>query len=767
MRFRRPYFLLTLLGSSGRWRPPALLPRRRGARFISQAEQEQDLSAASEARLQAWAGEHPVTDIFVLCHGWHRNLFSAVSAYDRLLSRYALLRHSGRLPLGDAEASASPCDSKPGTSAPSSPGGEPFEPLFIGLHWHSDPGEDGWVDAAGRRSKASFLSNVQVLFRSKVPAASLPLASPAVSPEAALARDFEALFEVMSQLSAPGTDAISDHRLTGCIPGLTQRLEAYELKVAPDASSAEKISAVWRCYFEAEPQGVFLDQGEAPRHYLPPLKALANLVKFSGSLLGLGFLLGPFLNFVQKTVPPWQWFWDVGAGLLASPAAFPERNLREAWAWIAAPMTRQAAQLYSVAALLSLLACLVLLYGAALYKRQNDRGLQGQRAKQRAASSQQGQVAPAGSSPVSAEDPCRRADEDHRSANRANSRGVFQPMDACPSWLLLGPWLAAQAVCTLPLAAYALFSSTLGGQMASLFAIVRRLLRMHDASDERLGQRNVLPVVAGEGACEGASIFSRLRRGRLKYLLAGLARLPLSLAQQAASEDGMVARMADRLDSYLAFFDMQARAIEAGIQAAAKIAGLVGSNPGLQHARLHFIGHSFGGLLVCNTVRHLALDESFEGCLASLCLLEGALACDWLEGEAKVQERVPVIASIYSRYDTATGFYYPVANVGRYAAGYVGLLEGPGFCPRRRGFYASLVRPPDLGLGDVLEKQGRVAVNVDASRLINGGTVASGGGHSLVYRDDVLHLIWAIVRLSWNTSSEVIGNEARCQGDKP
>ncbi len=131
--------------------------------------------------------------------------------------------------------------------------------------------------------------------------------------------------------------------------------------------------------------------------------------------------------------------------------------------------------------------------------------------------------------------------------------------------------------------------------MASLFAIVRRLLRMHDASDERLGQRNVLLVPTGKGAYEGASISSRLRRGRLKYALAGLARLPLSLAQQAASEDGMVARMADRLDSYLTFFDMQARAIEAGIQAAAKIAGLVGSNPGLQHARLHFIGHSFAG----------------------------------------------------------------------------------------------------------------------------------------------------------------------------
>lgn len=212
-------------------------------------------------------------------------------------------------------------------------------------------------------------------------------------------------------------------------------------------------------------------------------------------------------------------------------------------------------------------------------------------------------------------------------------------------------------------------------------------------------------MIAGNGTYEGGPISSRLRRRRLKYLLAGLARLPLRLAQQAASEDGMVARMADRLDSYLSFFNMQARAIEAGIQAAAKITGLVGSNPSLQHVRLHFIGHSFGGLLVCNTVCHLALDKSFGGCLASLCLLEGALSCDWFEGEEKVQQKVPVIASIYSRYDSATGFYCPVANAGRYAAGYVGLLQAPGFCPWQRGFYASLVRPPDLSLGEVLEKE--------------------------------------------------------------
>lgn len=220
---------------------------------------------------------------------------------------------------------------------------------------------------------------------------------------------------------------------------------------------------------------------------------VANLVKFSGSVLGLGFLLGPFLNFVQKTVPPWQWFWDVGADLLTSPVAFLERNLREVEEWAAASRTRQAAQLYSVAALLSLLACVVFLYGGALYKRQNDCGLQRQRAKQQAAIPSQEQAASAGSALRSVERSFRPVDPLGTGAHHANSHGVFQPMNAFPNWLLLGPWLAAQAVCTLPLAAYALFSSTPGGQMASLFAIVRRLLRMRDASAERLGQRNVLP----------------------------------------------------------------------------------------------------------------------------------------------------------------------------------------------------------------------------------------------------------------------------------
>ena len=87
-----------------------------------------------------------------------------------------------------------------------------------------------------------------------------------------------------------------------------------------------------------------------------------------------------------------------------------------------------------------------------------------------------------------------------------------------------------------------------------------------------------------------------------------------------------------------------------------------------------------------------------------------------------------------------------MASVGRYAAGFVGLLEDGDFKLQQRGFYASLVRPPRLEVR--LSPDGQAVVNLDASRLINGGAIASGGGHSLVFRDDVIHLLWPVIRLT-------------------
>ncbi|HZP80544.1 MAG TPA: hypothetical protein VFB21_02795 [Chthonomonadaceae bacterium] len=126
----RPYFVVPLLELV----PPDYTAVLR-QRILQTAETYKQVDA-----------ERPVTDLYILSHGWHRNFFGAVAAYDRLMSRVAVLRNRQRL---------------------RHPEGAQYRPLFLTLHWHSDPGEDSWVDKQGRRHKASFLANVRATFLPK------------------------------------------------------------------------------------------------------------------------------------------------------------------------------------------------------------------------------------------------------------------------------------------------------------------------------------------------------------------------------------------------------------------------------------------------------------------------------------------------------------------------------------------------------------------------------------------------------------------------
>lgn len=731
LRFQRPYFLLPLQGSDETRAPVATVPLAAVPQGKAQGETGgAPVLAEEEARLLAWARkmeerQHPVTDVFIFSHGWHRNLLGAVSAYDRLLSRYSLLWHSGRLPVSDSlqDGAPEPLDGEPE---------ENFSPLFIGLHWHSDPGQDGWVDAEGRRSKADFLRNVEALFRSVAPSTKVS----AAAAETVFARDFEDLFEVMSQISAPGKDAVSDHAINERALALTWRLHNYVLKVAPAASQAEKVTALWRCYFEAEPRGLFLDQSEKPGLYLTLGKAMGNLAQFIFGAVGLGVVVGPLLgalgrisNWLPSPAQVLQWFKDLGASLSQSPAAFASRNGDEFGAWLGSVWDARFQALEWLAwPVVAWLVSMAILGLASRYKLRTERILKARRQGEQKREQKREAGEPEPGQPA-----------------HALHEQKFQPTGTVPDWMLLVPWLYAQLVCTLPLAVYGLLSYSLG--LGLIFTWVGRKLKLRSSYDERLGERGAPPP--SMRVREGAYVSERLVRGRFKHVLSALARWPLAWAQKAASADGSVMRWASQLDSYLAFFDMQGRGVECGALAAEKIAALVEHSSSLQNARLHFIGHSFGALVVCNTARHLAMNREFKGRLGSLCLLEAALASNWFEGEATLQQKMPVIAAIYSRYDSANGFYFPFANVGRYAAGYVGLLdEAPHFVPHQRGFYASLVRPPELGLGHALHEEKPIVVNIDASRLITGGSITSGGSHTLVYRDDVLHLVWAVVRLA-------------------
>jgi hypothetical protein len=150
------------------------------------------------------------------------------------------------------------------------------------------------------------------------------------------------------------------------------------------------------------------------------------------------------------------------------------------------------------------------------------------------------------------------------------------------------------------------------------------------------------------------------------------------------------------------------------------------------------------------------------------------LASDWFNNEPNLLSHIEgTLACIYSGYDTANGFYYPVANNGRMAAGYVGLYRvGANAAPLalgEGGLFASLVIPPKLPV-DIAAQLSRTnqtwnkAVNLDASRLIYFGPAATGGGHTDIFKDDVIHLLWAVTTLQ---TSEITAAQAHLASKTP
>src|SRR5579871_6129520 len=97
---RRPYFVLPLGLANSDCRNP---------------------TEAIRAQVIAATQATNATDLFVVSHGWHRNLFAGIAAYDRLLGRFAALKARNRLS-----------------------GADEARPIFVAVHWNSDPEEDGW-----------------------------------------------------------------------------------------------------------------------------------------------------------------------------------------------------------------------------------------------------------------------------------------------------------------------------------------------------------------------------------------------------------------------------------------------------------------------------------------------------------------------------------------------------------------------------------------------------------------------------------------------
>jgi hypothetical protein len=587
----------------------------------------------------------PVSDVYVLSHGWHRNFFSAAAAYDRLLSSFSVLTRRRRI-----------------TAAPG------YRPLFLALHWHSDPGEDQWVDAEGRRHLPSFMDNAARAFERPS-----PKDEGGKDPSEQFTTVFEDIFEHFAHLSSPDTSVLTESKFdpdrNPALASLVQRLNAFGLRDGPNATLAEKITAAWACYQTATPKRRLMDQTALPGRFLSFGAAVRTLIEFLVKVLGI-VTLGSLL-FQART------YWPVS--LVVGPVARWWNILRDALG------TGLAVAFIAVA-----------LFAIAWI---------------------------------------------HLARTATTGGGGLARPGRSVSVFRLGAWAYLQLVCAAPIILYSLLTYFMGGVLLGRHVATLGLF------DERFGARG------------GPTDTRQPWRGP-RYWLARLAHLPVALLRRSIPRDSGVNLLLDQLDSQLAFWEMQYGGVKAGRAAATFLDRVLRESPNLAGARVHLIGHSFGGLVVSNAVRHLALDS--DKSVDTLCLLEGALASGWFEHETTVVRHIRgALACIYSRYDTANGFYYPAANHGRLAAGHVGILtpdggepprlpeiEGP-YCDADRGFFASVTTPPELLQRLRVRVPGGPPwiVNVDASRMIYEGNAAAGGGHGDIFKNDVVLLAWAVTDL--------------------
>lgn len=236
---KRPYFLIPLLEVN------------KGGNF------DEHLKRISE-RLKETSSSKPISDIYVISHGWHRNLFVGASAYDRLLSRFVALMYRGRLKLKEEEK-------------------EDYNPLFIALHWHSDPGADGWIDPLGRRNKDSFLENAKRCFHYSS------------ADSVKFTNAFEDIFRLFSRISAADTK-VEDFSKESA--SLLEALRPFTLAnvASCTATLEDKVATAWRCYHEATVKGSLEDQEIAPENPKDK-RTRTSLIECLLPIVGIGALV--------------------------------------------------------------------------------------------------------------------------------------------------------------------------------------------------------------------------------------------------------------------------------------------------------------------------------------------------------------------------------------------------------------------------------------------------------------------------------------------
>ena len=263
------------------------------------------------------------------------------------------------------------------------------------------------------------------------------------------------------------------------------------------------------------------------------------------------------------------------------------------------------------------------------------------------------------------------------------------------------------------------------------------------AFTERRGNRDANPNnVSREKAATSISL-----------ALSKLARQPFEKMKESTRDISAFGGIIKAFNSQLSFWEMQRKAILVGGSLADALEKIFNDYDELQGgmasgvsyyppAKLHLIGHSFGSLVASNATRHLAFSKGFKGKVHNLCLLLGAISSDWFKGEVTLLKSIQEnLWCVYSKYDTANGFYFPLANQGKLAAGNVGLDLDKQFKAELWEVPSAVVHQFEINRDEESIQQRRV--NYDASRLMNRGAAHIGGGHGDLFTDELIYIAWS------------------------
>lgn len=623
-----------------------------------------DLAEATDRVKQYVLKSDPITDIYLVSHGWHRNLYGATSAYDRIISRFSTLRRRKRI-------------------APEAP----YNPLFLTLHWHSDLGQNSWVDHLGRRDRDSFMR----LAFERITKREAPTNT------GTMRTDMENLFELFVKMSSADIDAMA--------PGIKEDAEdlshlftEYTIKDAREATPDEVVACIWSCYHEAGVAKPVSEQQVAPSDFCSVPAYFSTAFQVLTGVFGILTLLGLLLK-SNWLVSGWAWLesWIYRGTIAVIPGYTIWNDSLKGLFWS--------------------LICFTILWIVVLL----------------------------GVSTVKAS--AKKSTARKKPTLGAISMGawlILQLFHSIPILIfcILSPVISRPLVALAAAGAVVWWASNEGWHLL-LWILVPLLFTLYRAClfQERVENCNSLISQIGLWSRKSLVKIARFPIKIVKSVSDADSRslhLWQALDNQFAFWDmvekavGSAKRASDWLQKTVA--EIQEKSPNIG-----------------PDTRIHLLGHSHGGLLVMNLAREItAMRANFQPKLQTVTTINGAYMSKWLHTEQAVIDNVQgCIASVYSRYDTANSVWYPIANSGRRSSGFVGfyLPDSPQIVATPLP-YAFLSATPNLAQRIQKHEAGKdvkkiKVLNIDGSRLIFDGPILPQGSHGDIYKDEVIQLMWA------------------------